>query len=504
MRAVRAMSEQVIGIGGTMSEEQSKPDETSSRSYGRRALMLGAATAGAGAAVGLVAGAEPAGAESPDAGAGKVKLGTANTATATTSISMAVNGDSGIEGIDTSSGGGYGLYGESANGTGIYGTITGDTRGHFAVEGTDASTGAGGGAGVGGSSTNGTGVYATSVKGNGVYGSTAANGRFGVGGVDSSTGGGYGVSGSSIAGTAVQGTITGDTTGQSGVSGIDQSTGSGGGHGVYGLSTNGAGIYGTSTNGTGVSGIHNSGAGSGVSGTDNSGNGLSQGVYGTSSVGDGVFGYADGSGGFGVTGYATGEDGRGVYGDATGTGDSYGVYAIAQNSDAIVADGNAQVTGTLSKGGGSFKIDHPVDTEGKYLYHSFVESPDMKNVYDGTVTLDGNGRATVELPDWFEALNRDHRYQLTAIGGPAPELHISREVEDGRFSVAGGKAGQKVSWMVTGIRQDAWANANRIPVEVDKKAEDRGRYLHPELFGGEAITALAKARERSRRHLTTS
>jgi trimeric autotransporter adhesin len=57
-----------------------------------------------------------------------------------------------------------------------------------------------------------------------------------------------------------------------------------------------------------------------------------------------------------------------------------------------------------------------------------------------------------------------------------------------------------VSWQVTGIRQDAWANANRIPVEVDKKQEDRGRYLHPELFGGEAITALARARDRGQRH----
>jgi hypothetical protein len=103
------------------------------------------------------------------------------------------------------------------------------------------------------------------------------------------------------------------------------------------------------------------------------------------------------------------------------------------------------------------------------------------------------------MPDWFEALNRAYRYQLTAIGSPAPDLHISREIRNGTFSVAGGTAGQKVSWQVTGIRQDAWANANRIPVAVDKPKEDRGRYLHPEPFGGEAIAALAKAREH-RRH----
>jgi hypothetical protein len=95
----------------------------------------------------------------------------------------------------------------------------------------------------------------------------------------------------------------------------------------------------------------------------------------------------------------------------------------------------------LSKGGGSFKIDRPLDPAHKYLYHSFVESPDMKNVYDGTVTLDPEGRATVGLPDWFETLNRDFRYQLTAIGAAAPDLHIAGEVRDGEFAIAGGRPG---------------------------------------------------------------
>jgi hypothetical protein len=36
---------------------------------------------------------------------------------------------------------------------------------------------------------------------------------------------------------------------------------------------------------------------------------------------------------------------------------------------------------------------------------------------------------------------------------------------------------------VTGIRQDPWAQANRIPVEVDKPADERGTYLYPELYG---------------------
>jgi hypothetical protein len=145
--------------------------------------------------------------------------------------------------------------------------------------------------------------------------------------------------------------------------------------------------------------------------------------------------------------------------------------------------GNLNVTGTLSKGGGSFKIDHPLDPANKYLSHSFVESPDMMNIYNGRVILDANGAATVEMPEWFEALNRDFEYQLTAIGAAAPGLYVAKEIDGNHFSIAGGKPGMKVSWQVTGVRQDAWANAHRIPVEEDKPANERGYYLHPDLYG---------------------
>ena len=41
----------------------------------------------------------------------------------------------------------------------------------------------------------------------------------------------------------------------------------------------------------------------------------------------------------------------------------------------------------------------------------------------------------------------------------------------------------KVSWQATGIRMDAFAEANRIEVEVDKPAEERGMYIHPKAYG---------------------
>ena len=65
-------------------------------------------------------------------------------------------------------------------------------------------------------------------------------------------------------------------------------------------------------------------------------------------------------------------------------------------------DGNVDVDGNLSKAGGSFKIDHPLDPANKYLYHSFVESPDMMNIYNGNATTDAQGSAIVQLPEWFE------------------------------------------------------------------------------------------------------
>jgi hypothetical protein len=148
----------------------------------------------------------------------------------------------------------------------------------------------------------------------------------------------------------------------------------------------------------------------------------------------------------------------------------------------ILGNGNVIVAGSLSKGSGSFRIDHPLQPKESYLYHSFVESPDMMNVYNGNVVLDGSGEAWVELPDWFEALNRSFRYQLTAIGAPAPDLHIATRITANRFKIAGGEPGLDVSWQVTGIRQDPYAEANRIPVEQPKPPEERGRFLHPEAW----------------------
>jgi trimeric autotransporter adhesin len=232
-----------------------------------------------------------------------------------------------------------------------------------------------------------------------------------------------------------------------------------------------------------------------VDGYDNSGN-TGVGLQGVSVLGSGVIGMTDtgygvvgeASGGTGVWGVANqtafGVDGEGVDGavGVTSSSDtSYSLWATGGSLAGYFA-GDVDVTGKLSKGGGSFKIDHPLDPANKYLYHSFVESPDMKNIYDGNITTDSSGLATVTLPDWFEALNKDFRYQLTVIGQFAQAI-VAHEIENNRFQIKTSLPGVKVSWQVTGIRQDAWANAHRIPVEVEKEDQAKGYYLYPDLYG---------------------
>jgi hypothetical protein len=187
--------------------------------------------------------------------------------------------------------------------------------------------------------------------------------------------------------------------------------------------------------------------------------------------------------------------GTGDSGQPEGFGGAFdrGVYAVAGTGYAGDFLGNVSVSGNVSKSGGSFKIDHPLDPANKYLYHSFVESPDMMNIYNGNVVTDANGDAMVPLPEWFETLNRDFRYQLTVVGQFAQAV-VASKVADHQFSIKTDKPNVEVSWQVTGIRQDPWANAHRIPVEEQKNARERGHYIHPELYGAPEEASIAWAR----------
>jgi hypothetical protein len=151
-------------------------------------------------------------------------------------------------------------------------------------------------------------------------------------------------------------------------------------------------------------------------------------------------------------------------------------------------NGNVSIPGALSKGSGSFKIDHPLDPRNKYLYHSFVESPDMMNIYNGKVVTDGQGYAMVELPEWFDALNRDFRYQLTIIdeadSAAFAQAKVVKGVAENRFTIRTSAPTTIVSWQVTGVRKEAYAEIHRIKVEEEKPEGERGTCLHPEACNG--------------------
>jgi hypothetical protein len=354
--------------------------------------------------------------------------------TATSGVSDGVLGAS-------ESASGYGVYGSNSasGGTGVYGT----TSGGYAVYGNDS----GGGFGV-----IGTGLI-------GVYGLNLS--------------GGFGVIGSSASGHGLDG------SGQWGVYAQSSACCSGSGGSFFGYTApSGSGNSGTNgITAIGGNGDSSSLSGGGVGAQATGGNGLLQGGEGV--FGTGGTGAIAGTGGFfsgGNSSSTKGPGGDGVYGQGgSGTGGDPNGYAGNFN-------GNLNVTGAITAGTKDFKIDHPLDPANKYLVHASVESSEMMNIYTGNITTDTQGLATVQLPEWFETLNTDFRYQLTVIGTFAQAI-VSREIQNHQFSIKTNAPNVKVSWQVTGVRQDAYAKAHPLVVEQEKDATTKGFYIHPDLYG---------------------
>jgi hypothetical protein len=295
------------------------------------------------------------------------------------------------------------------------------------------------------------------------------------------------------------------------------------GHGVHGESWDGIAIYGTNL-GSGAIGYLASGGfgvyGSGSRGVQ--GDGDAAGVWGRNILSGNVgmlgcqdcavyseYSYGTGSGCVGKLGCSD----CGVYGKA-GSGGWAGKFSgDVQVSGGVQVSGDVQVNGAISCNNRinaadidaititansimasqkNFKIDHPQDPENKYLIHSSVESAEAINLYTGNVTLDENGQATVTLPTWFQALNKDFRYQLTCIGGFA-QVYIAEKITDNHFKIAGGKPGMEVSWQVTSVRKDPYALAHPMKVEEDKPEYEKGYYLHPEAYGLSKDRSIANA-----------
>jgi trimeric autotransporter adhesin len=359
-----------------------------------------------------------------------------------------------------------GIWGQGQGlgmGRGVVGYASGPTGENFGVWGQADSTGGRGVYGVAIASsgpTYGTYGQSDSTVGRGVFGRTTAT-----------TGVNHGVYGENASTTPGSAGVFGRALGTGPVSGIEGRANTSVGNAIYAQNESTAGGIGVAARG--VVAIYGEG---------------------TTFSGTGVFGLAPQVGGntVGVRAQTDSQTGKGLWAIATnGNGTNYALYAENPQSTSGYAGyftglpsfGRVHITGTLSKGMGSFKIDHPLDPANKYLYHSFVESPDMMNIYNGNVVTDADGYATVELPDWFEALNRDFRYQLTVVDeADSPgfvQAKIVRKVADHRFTLRTSAPGVEVSWQVTGIRHDAIAEKHRIPVEEDKPEAERGKYLYP-------------------------
>ncbi len=252
----------------------------------------------------------------------------------------------------------------------------------------------------------------------------------------------------------------------------------------------GTGVSGTSTVCCDTNGFDVTGPGGQFTGYTAPSESALDGSDGVDSVGGNGDPFSGDTGGIGISamgglgGNPGGNDGVGgaFVGGNSGAGFGDGVNSIAGSDWAGNFVGNLNVTGQIFAGTKDFKIDHPLDPSNKYLVHASVESSEMKNIYDGNVTTDSQGHATVQLPGWFQALNTDFRYQLTVIGQFAQAI-VSREIENNRFEIATSAPNVKVSWQVTGVRHDAFAKANALVVEQEKDARLRGFYIHPELYG---------------------
>jgi hypothetical protein len=449
---------------------------------------------------------------------------------------------SGISGVSPQ---GYGVYGRSQSRTGVQGEcdagtgVSGRSVSDIGVSGfCDQGTGVYGetrgvwASGVRGQALDGYGVYGKSESRTGVQGESDAS--IGISGKSVSGYGAVNISDSGI-GTYSESTsnvgVAGYSKNSTGVHGVSDKSRSGGAWsdatGVKGFNAEGWGVLGQSTTGTGVGGtgaigVEGWGTDAGVFGASNTGYGVhgrttaEAAVWGHSiALGVGVLGQAirPGSGwtaqGVGVVGASVGVIGtytfvnpqidagvegqgwlRGVGGAAHSPegigvlGDSAGRWAGYFNQDVCVL-------GTLVKGSSTFRIDHPLEPEEKYLNHCAVESPQMKTFYDGVVVTDESGFAEIEMPRYFAALNQYPLYQLTVLGQFAQAI-VERELNNGRFTIRTDKPRVRVSWQVTATRKDAYALTNPVTVEEEKPASERGLYLHPIALGRSAELSAAK------------
>lgn len=142
--------------------------------------------------------------------------------------------------------------------------------------------------------------------------------------------------------------------------------------------------------------------------------------------------------------------------------------------------GAVNIPGTLSKGSGTFLIDHPLDPENRDLAHGFVESNEYLNLYRGVVRL-VDGVATVDLnaecgmsPGTTQALNADFICQSLQNQDSFVALRPDGPIIDGVLKIVASDpdCNDLVSWFVTARRNDPFVRS-----DLDHNTDSEGRFI---------------------------
>lgn len=372
----------------------------------------------------------------------------------------------------------YGVYGRvvSPQGSGVYGEAD---LGSGAAAGVRGSTPSASGYGVFGEATDPTGANY------GVYGATESEAGYGVyGEARNASGVNYGLYGSAASGNAFGGYAVNLASSGPAVSlGAECFSPDDGATAIYanavaaGASNESSAIF-----------ARNNGADNAISvwALAAAANGLTYGLLGQTNSeqggASGIFGAANGNPSapvYGVQGYVQFDfpNSAGIYGgdNVLGMGPSSAKAGVFAGSVEVSRD--FDVVGTKN-----FKIDHPLDPENKYLRHVCPESPEPINIYTGMTTTGADSLALVQLPDYFMAINKNFRYQLTCVNQFAQAIVIE-EIEANRFRIKTDKPGVKVSWTVYGERNDLYLQQNPFEAVSEKESTNKGKYLYPAGYG---------------------
>ena len=182
------------------------------------------------------------------------------------------------------------------------------------------------------------------------------------------------------------------------------------------------------------------------------------------------------------------ENSYGVFAEADSGSTCYGVYGKASGGTTNWAgwfEGNVHIIGSLSKGSGSFKIDHPLENlkDTHHLVHSFLESPGADLVYSGMVKLT-NGKATVNIDEaanmtegtFVELCRATRRFTSNESG----YVQIRSKLQGNLLTIEAeiGDCQDEIFWVVIGERQDKhmydtdWTDENGKVITEPEKSED--------------------------------